>query len=96
MIPRVLSASSTVLAPWLPARRRKEGLCYVEGERVVEEALRGVWPLKALLLEEQFAASPAGRRMQDQALDRRVAVHGATQAALDRLAGLVNSRFGEA
>lgn len=84
-LPRVLSATSALLTPWLPARRRKEGICYVEGEKVVREALAGSWALRALLLEEHFAATPDGEELQARALERRLAVHGATQAALDRL-----------
>ena len=31
------------LADLLPAKRRKEGLVYIEGEKLVLEALRGDW-----------------------------------------------------
>lgn len=36
-------AASKLLAGFLPAKRRKAGLAYAEGERVVAEALRGGW-----------------------------------------------------
>ncbi len=35
--------ASKLLAGFLPAKRRKAGLAYAEGERVVAEALRGGW-----------------------------------------------------
>lgn len=69
----------------IPARRRKEGLVYIEGEKLVHEALAGDWTPHLLILEDSFAATPRGRELSAAAGALGVEAVCATRRVLGRL-----------
>lgn len=55
------SPANEIIKSLIPARRKKAGLVFVEGERTAAEALNGAWQIQALIMEQQFAETPAGQ-----------------------------------
>lgn len=81
----VIGEKNPFVTAHLPPKRRKAGLVYTEGERVVRMALDGAWELEALVLDEHFAEKPEGEDLARIARARRCAVQPATAKAMARL-----------
>lgn len=69
----------------LPAKRRKAGLVYIEGEKLVHEALAGDWECRLLLIEETHVQTAAGVECVRAAMERGVEVLSATGKIMGRL-----------
>lgn len=83
--PVVHGEKSALIAGFLPPRRRKAGLVYTEGERVVPMALEGAWRPKVLFLEEAYSESSEGAALARLAARRICRVELASEKALSRL-----------
>lgn len=81
----VIGEKNPFVTAHLAPKRRKAGIVYTEGERVVRMALDGAWEFEALLLEEHFADKPAGQDLARIARARRCLVQPVTAKAMDRL-----------
>lgn len=73
------------IASLLPSRRRKDGLVYIEGEKLVHEALAGDWECRLLILEEGFAHGPRGAEMAEAAATAGIGVAVTSRKVLGRL-----------
>ncbi|MCC5876591.1 MAG: RNA methyltransferase [Candidatus Sumerlaeia bacterium] len=69
----------------LPAKRRKAGLVYIEGEKLVHEALSGDWECRLLLVEDDHLHTPGGRDCIAAAQARGVEVVCTDRRTLARL-----------
>jgi TrmH family RNA methyltransferase len=83
--PVVHNHTSDFAKSHMAAPRRKAGLAYVEGERIVEAALDGAWNVRSLLLEADFAETAAAAPYRQRAGERRVPVVRLTQRAIDKI-----------
>lgn len=69
----------------LPVKRRKAGLVYIEGEKLVHEALHGDWECRLLIIDETIIESTSIRELIGVAVERDVEVVTTNRKTLSRL-----------
>lgn len=85
---QLLVPQNAIIAENLPAKRRKAGLAYAEGERLADEALRGQWICEGLFLEGEFAETQDAERLIELAKGRRCPVRLCSTKAMEKLSDL--------
>lgn len=86
--PAVLSHTSSVVLSFAPARRRKAGVAYAEGARVVEMALAGAWDCKALIVLDSSTSETDVQTSIQKARRKQIPVHHVSARALEKLTSL--------
>ncbi len=84
--PHVQSPKNPLVKQYAPARRRKAGLVYAEGERLAREALSGCWECERLLLRTGWEeGSRAAEELLRLAGGRGCAVERLGAKAMERI-----------
>jgi len=84
----ILGPDSETAKSLMPARRAKSGLAYAEGITLATEALRGTWPIEAVVLEAAFAETSEGEHLASLARSRRARVHLAASKTIAKLSAV--------
>ncbi|MBI1291603.1 hypothetical protein GC173_10220 [bacterium] len=84
----LLSPDSDIAKAYLPAKRAKQGVAYAEGDTLAAEALLGSWPVEAVFIDGEFAASARGAKLCSMGRAKGARVHLASTKTLARLSAV--------